>query len=104
MSAKAIEHRRPTPTIVIARLDRATQYSRDADDKTEKPRHTGYPACAGFVLDHVPVAVRLAVFLSLGASQKHDAANLSASHRDWESGRSSLQPFLAETEDPTLCQ
>jgi hypothetical protein len=30
------------------------------------------------VLDHVPVAVRLAVLLSLGASQKHDAANLNA--------------------------
>ena len=56
------------------------------------------------VLDHVPVVVRLAVLLSLGASQKHDAANLSASRRAWESGRSSLQTFLAETEDPTLCK
>jgi hypothetical protein len=27
------------------------------------------------VLDHVPVVVRLAVLLSLGASQKHDGAN-----------------------------
>jgi hypothetical protein len=56
------------------------------------------------VLDHVPLAVRLAVLLSLGASQKHDAANLSASRRAWESRRSSLQTFLAETEDPTLCK
>src|SRR5271155_460031 len=56
------------------------------------------------VLDHVPVAVRLAVLLSLGASQKHDAANLPASRRPWESGRSSLQTFLAETEDPSLCK
>src|ERR1700676_4453668 len=28
---------------VIARLDRSTQYSRDADGKTEKPRRTGSP-------------------------------------------------------------
>ena len=56
------------------------------------------------VLDRVPVAVRLAVLLSLGASQKHDATNLRAISRAWESGRSSLQPFLAETEDVTLCK
>src|SRR4029079_13748529 len=31
---------------VIVRLDRTTQYSRDADDKTEKPRHTGSSAFA----------------------------------------------------------
>src|SRR2546429_6882681 len=31
---------------VIARLDRATQYSRDAYDGIEKPRGTGYPAGA----------------------------------------------------------
>jgi len=54
------------------------------------------------VLHHIPVVVRLAVLPSLGASQKHDAANLSASCRAWESGRSSLQPFLAKTEDPIL--
>jgi hypothetical protein len=53
------------------------------------------------VLHHVPVVVRLAVLLSLGASQKHDAENLSASRRVWESGRSSLQPFSAEIDDPT---
>jgi hypothetical protein len=56
------------------------------------------------VLDHVPVVVRLSVLLSLGASQKHDAANLSASCRVWESGRSSLQPFLAEIDDHTRCK
>ena len=32
---------------VIVRLDRTTQYSRDADDRTEKPRRTGSPAFAG---------------------------------------------------------
>jgi hypothetical protein len=32
---------------VIARLDRATQYSRDVDDRTEKPQRTGSPAFAG---------------------------------------------------------
>src|SRR6476469_3678595 len=37
----------PFPT-VIARLDRAIQYSRDAGDRTERPRRTGYPACAGY--------------------------------------------------------
>ena len=31
---------------VIARLDRATQYSRDVNDRTEKPRRTGSPAFA----------------------------------------------------------
>ena len=45
------------------------------------------------VLDHVPIVVSLAIFLSLGTSQKHDSENLSASRRAWESGRSSLQPF-----------
>src|SRR5216684_231692 len=48
MSAKVIERGRATPTIVIARLDRATRYSRDVDDGTEKPQRTGYPACAGY--------------------------------------------------------
>ena len=54
------------------------------------------------VLHHVPVVVRLAVLLSLGASQKHDATNLRASPRAWESGRSSLQLFFAKTEDAIL--
>src|SRR6266704_3433285 len=35
-------------SVVIARLDRATQYSRDADDRTEKPRRTGYPHARGY--------------------------------------------------------
>src|SRR5882724_12896189 len=48
MSAKVIERGRAIPTMVIARLDRATQYSRDVNDGTEKPRRTGYPACAGY--------------------------------------------------------
>src|SRR5436190_4016041 len=38
----------PTLPVVIARLDRATQYSRDGCDGIEKPRRTGYPACAGY--------------------------------------------------------
>jgi hypothetical protein len=49
------------------------------------------------VLNDVPVVVRLAVLPSLGASQKHDAANPSAPSRAWESGRSSLQPFWPKT-------
>ena len=36
-----------TYSAVIARLDRATQYSRGVSDRTEKPRRTGSPACAG---------------------------------------------------------
>jgi hypothetical protein len=36
-----------TNTTVIARLDRATQYSRDASDRIEKPRCTGSPGQAG---------------------------------------------------------
>src|SRR3981081_4586556 len=56
------------------------------------------------VLDDVPVAVRLAVFLSLVSPQKHDAANLCTSSRVWESGRSTLQPFSAKTESASLCK
>jgi hypothetical protein len=37
----------PKGTGVIARLDRATQYSRDAEDRAEKPQRTGSPAFAG---------------------------------------------------------
>src|SRR5882724_3012585 len=33
------------PTVIV-RLDRTTQYSRDASDRTEKPRRTGSPASA----------------------------------------------------------
>jgi hypothetical protein len=41
----------PLPTLrswllVVARLDRAIQYSRDASERTEKPQRTGYPAGA----------------------------------------------------------
>src|SRR6476660_3003974 len=42
------EYERATLSTVIARLDRATQYSRDGCDGIEKPRRTGYPACAGY--------------------------------------------------------
>src|SRR6266852_4150302 len=56
------------------------------------------------VLNDVPVVVRLAVLPSLGASQKHDAANLSAPCSAWESGRSSLQPFLAENQHLARCK
>jgi hypothetical protein len=34
-------------TAVIARLDRATQYSREASDGAAKPRRTGSPGQAG---------------------------------------------------------
>src|ERR1700737_3788736 len=44
--------RRPPPGRRLAPTDdslqRAIQYSRDADDGIERPRHTGYPACAGY--------------------------------------------------------
>src|SRR6266404_202618 len=36
----------PHSQVVIARLDRAIQYSRDAYDGIETPRRTGYPAGA----------------------------------------------------------
>src|SRR5260370_5384900 len=42
------ENERVTLSLVIARLDRATQYSRDVDDGNERPRRTGYPACAEY--------------------------------------------------------
>jgi len=32
-----------TSSAVVARLDRAIQYSRDGRDRTERPRRTGYP-------------------------------------------------------------
>src|SRR5450756_348336 len=55
-------------------------------------------------LDDAPVAVRLAVLSSLGSPQKHDAANLSASSRACESGRSSLQPLSAKPDDADRCR
>src|SRR5258707_638826 len=42
------ECERATLSIVIARLDRATQYSTGISDRTERPRRTGYPACAEY--------------------------------------------------------
>jgi len=33
--------------VVVARLDRAIQYSRDVGDRAEKPRRTGSPGQAG---------------------------------------------------------
>src|SRR5947199_3624571 len=43
--AMTVSRRAHTPA-VIARLDRAIQYSKDVCDKIEKPRRTGYPAGA----------------------------------------------------------
>jgi hypothetical protein len=96
-----------TAGILVEHLDRLAPRCRlrgvDLAEIQHMPLH--HPAAIEtLVLDHVPVAVRLAVLLSLGASQKHDAANLSASPRHWESGRSSLQTFLTEIEDSTLCK
>src|SRR3989442_15502176 len=42
-----VKYQRATLSGVIARLDRATQYSRDGCDGIEKPRHTGCPGQAG---------------------------------------------------------
>src|SRR5438034_11798130 len=44
--AMTVSRRAPHSPAVIARLDRATQYSRDACDGIEEPRRTGYPAGA----------------------------------------------------------
>src|SRR5258708_7375930 len=55
-------------------------------------------------LNDVSVAVRLAVFLSLGRAQKHDAANRPASRPARDSGRPSLQPLSAKTDDASLCK
>ena len=49
------------------------------------------------ILDHAPIVVRLAVLLPLGPAQEHDPARLARRIRLWESGRSSLQRFLATT-------
>src|SRR2546430_7736700 len=42
-----VKHERATLSGVIARLDRATQYSRDGCDGIEKPRRAGCPGQAG---------------------------------------------------------
>ena len=44
-------------SLVIARLDRAIQYSRDASVSAEKPRRTGSPACAGDDSEYVALAL-----------------------------------------------
>src|SRR5258708_5216277 len=44
--------------LVIARLDRAIQYSRDVSDRTEKPRRPGCPAFAGHDNSHYFSIVR----------------------------------------------
>lgn len=101
------QRQRPRTTgILVEHFDRPAPRCRlrgvDFTQIQHMPLH--YPAAIEtLVLDHVPVAVRLAVFLSLGAAQKHDATNLRASRQAWESGRSSLQPFSAEIEDAARC-
>jgi hypothetical protein len=42
--------RRSILSVVVARLDRAIQYSRDACDGIDKPRRTGYPVARGMTL------------------------------------------------------
>jgi len=93
--------------ILVEHLDRLAPGSRlrgvDLAEIQHVPLH--HPAIIKtLVLDDVPVVVRLAVLLSLGASQKHDATNLCAIRRAWESGRSSLQPFSAKMEDTIPCK
>ena len=44
----ALKSKRAPLSVVIARLDRAIQYSTGVSNRTERPRHTGYPACAGY--------------------------------------------------------
>ena len=73
-----------TAGVVVEHLDRlAPRRSLRGVDLAEIQHVTLHDAAAveTLVLDDAPVAVRLAVLLSLGASQKHDAANLSASRR-----------------------
>src|SRR5450631_2097112 len=96
-----------TAGVYVEHLDRLAPRCRlrgvDLAEIQHMPLHHS-SAIETLVLHHVPVVVRLAVLLSLGAAQNHDAANLSAPRPAWESGRSSLQPFLVETEVPTLCK
>jgi hypothetical protein len=42
------ERERATLSARLRPRRRATRYSRDIDDRTEKPRRAGYPACAGY--------------------------------------------------------
>jgi hypothetical protein len=55
-----------TYPVVIARLDRAIQYSSDVNDRTEKPRRTGSPASAG---DDSFVSRRAIHVIASGAKQ-----------------------------------
>jgi hypothetical protein len=48
MAKPRAEHAARSLSLVIARLDRAIQYSRDPSDGIDEPRRTGYPACAGY--------------------------------------------------------
>jgi hypothetical protein len=102
------QRQRPgTTRILVEHLNRLAPGRRlrgvDLAEIQHMPLH--HPAVIEtLILNDVPVVVRLAVVPSLGASQKHDAANLSASRRAWESGRSSLQPFLAENKDLARCK
>src|SRR5882757_6521322 len=102
------QRQRPgTAGILVEHLDRLAPCDRlrgvDLAEIQNVPLHHP-PVTKALVLDHVPVVVRLAVLLSLGASQKHDATNLCETNQAWESGRSSLQPFLIEIEDPARCK
>jgi hypothetical protein len=65
---------RATRSAVIARLDRATQCSRGVSDRTEKPRRTGYPACAGY--DGLCEAIRAATQSSFRGASKMRTRNL----------------------------
>jgi len=74
------QRQRPgTARILVEHLDRLAPGRRlrgvDLAQIQHMPLH--HPAIIEtLVLDDVPVAVRLAVFLSLGPPQEHDAANL----------------------------
>ena len=88
-----------TPGVFVEHLDCLAPRRRLRGVDLAKIQHMSLhhpPVIETLVLDDVPIAVRLAVLLSLGASQEHGAANLLAPPRPWESGRSSLQPFSAE--------
>jgi SAM-dependent methyltransferase len=62
------DYERTTFPVVIARLDRAIQYSRDPGDGIERLRRAGYRACAGTTPTDAPVAR-----LSYGAAIRHRA-------------------------------
>ena len=76
---EALRTRSTTTKTVVARLDRATQYSRDAGYKLERPRRTGSPGQAGVMtasLDpHRPQFVEMPAPLQPGQQDQ-------AGHRD----------------------